>query len=814
MLGKRHPAALGRPARDAWEDIWSVVGPQADAVMSRGEATWNERVKLVMERKGYWEDTYFTWSYSPIRDRAGHVHGLFCAVTEETERVRAEAERDRLAAQRQLALDAAHMGWWHYDPLTKVATYDARYAEIFGVEGNERPNDEILRRLHPDDLPGVWAKVEAALNPSQPQPYSAEYRVVRDDGSVRWVEAHGAAAFAGEGASCRATSFVGTIADITQRKQAEQALLESDERARLLVEAARQLGSSLDPDAIYARLRETIRGAMPLGGLVVSSYDAADGMIRCAYAWLSGNVLDPATLPPLRFKPEAGGGMQSQVIRTGKPLLFNDVVERARDPRGTYVEVNPDGTTRPLGRSAPPANVRSAIMAPVLSEGAVVGVVQVMSNSELAYTNRDLALLEGITFQLGAALENARLYRRAHDEIEERKRVELRLREAVEAAEAASRAKGDFLATLSHELRTPLTPVLLTVSLIESHPALPEEVREDVATIRRNVELESQLISDLLDLTRIERGKLQLDLHDVDLHLILRSAIDICQREASAKLNVELGAARHTVRGDSTRLQQVFWNLINNAIKFTPPHGTITVRTGNNDDARVRVEVIDTGAGIDPSVLPKLFSAFEQGEVRAARQQAGLGLGLAISKKLTEAHGGTIAVASDGRGRGSTFSVELPVIDSPLNAAPVAPQPAVRARGAGAAAAALNVLLVEDHEPTLRVLERLLRQIGHRVTGTTSVASALAAAARDAFDLIISDLGLPDGSGLDVIRRLRDGAAARRAIALTGYGMDADVAASRAAGFAEHLTKPVDLAQLEAAIDRTMRAVKSAGQTT
>ncbi len=583
--------------------------------------------------------------------------------------------------------------------------------------------------------------------------------------------------------------------DLSERQRFEAALRESDERARLLVDAARQLGSSLDPEAIYTRLRETIRSAMPLGGLVVSSYDAAEGMIRCTYAWVSGKALDPASLPPLRFNPDAGG-MQTQVIRTGKPLLFNDVVERVRDPRGKFYEVNPDGSMRDLQKTGP-ANVRSAIMVPVLSEGAVVGVVQVMSNSEHAFTNRDLALLEGITLQLGVALENARLYRRAHEELEERKRVEVRLRDAKEAAEAASRAKGDFLATLSHELRTPLTPVLLTVSLLENHPALADELREDVATIRRNVELESRLISDLLDLTRIERGKLQLDERDVDLHLVVRAAADICQREASAKLSQELTAKRHTVDGDATRLQQVFWNLINNAIKFTPRHGTITVRSANTDDGRVRVEVSDTGAGIDPDVLPRLFNAFEQGEGRAARQQAGLGLGLAISKKLAEAHGGTISVASEGRGRGATFAVELPVVGRFVRAtSPPERPPLVRS-----AAQPLKVLLVEDHEPTLRVLERLLRQIGHRVTGVTSVASATAAARQGEFDLIISDLGLPDGSGLDVMRQNRERFAGR-AIALTGYGMESDIAASAAAGFAEHLTKPVDLTALDVAIRR------------
>ena len=341
--------------------------------------------------------------------------------------------------------------------------------------------------------------------------------------------------------------------------------------------------------------------------------------------------------------------------------------------------------------------------------------------------------------------------------------------------------------------------MLLNVSLMETHPELPKDLRADVEMIRRNVELESRLISDLLDLTRVAKGKLQLDQQDVDLHAIVRSAIDICQREASARLVVDLSATRHTVRGDATRLQQIFWNLINNAEKFTGPNGTITVQSFDASGDRIRVQVIDTGAGIDAAVLPRLFAAFEQGEIRSERKQAGLGLGLAISRKLAEAHGGTITAASKGRGRGATFTVELPLAPHPLaEAAPPQEQPTELP-----AASPLNVLVVEDHEPTLRALERLLRQTGHRVTGAMTVASATAAAARDGFDLIISDLGLPDGSGLDVIRQLRsryDGPA----IALTGYGMDSDIAASRDAGFAEHLTKPVDLATLQAAIHRVI----------
>jgi PAS domain-containing protein len=187
MLGQRHPEALGRPARSSWDDIWGVVGPQADAVMSRGEATWNERVLLVMERNGYAEETWFTWSYSPIPDESGRIGGLYCAVQEDTGRVLAERERDRLAGQRQLALDAARMGWWHYDPATRAVRGDERFAEIFGVPVVQQSNEAVLARIHPDDLPRVWAASEAALNPSDPKPYSAEYRVVRADGGLGWV---------------------------------------------------------------------------------------------------------------------------------------------------------------------------------------------------------------------------------------------------------------------------------------------------------------------------------------------------------------------------------------------------------------------------------------------------------------------------------------------------------------------------------------------------------------------------------------------------------------------------------------------------
>ena len=238
VLGRKHPNALGMSARVVWADIWPVISDEVDSVVRDGEAISHERRRFVMERNGYPEETYFTYSHSPIPDEQGRIAGLFQVCTDETAQVLAEREQERLTAQRQLALDAANMGWWHYDPVTKIATWDDRYKEMFGVTGHQRPNEEILARIHPEDLPGVWAAVEAALDPSDPQPYAVSYRIRLDDGSMRWIEAHGIATFEGEGADRSATSFVGTVADITERKQAEDQLRRNGDTFFRLIEQA------------------------------------------------------------------------------------------------------------------------------------------------------------------------------------------------------------------------------------------------------------------------------------------------------------------------------------------------------------------------------------------------------------------------------------------------------------------------------------------------------------------------------------------------------------------------------------------------
>ncbi len=375
------------------------------------------------------------------------------------------------------------------------------------------------------------------------------------------------------------------------------------------------------------------------------------------------------------------------------------------------------------------------------------------------------------------------------------------LLDAKRAAEAANASKDRFLAVLSHELRTPLTPVLMAVASLERDPQLPPAVREDFAMIRRNIELETKLIDDLLDLNRIASGKLMLEIETVDLNEIVQRVCSICQpelRERGVRLDCECSDAAGFVSADPARLQQLLWNVLRNAIKFTPEGGRIGVSTARLDNARSEVRVRDTGIGIPPEMLPRIFDAFEQGD-GITRQFGGLGLGLAICKAIVDLHRGTIRAESDGPDQGASFIIELPCEAPPSHMVP-SPSPSAE----GATPERPRLLVVEDHADTAQALARLLRRCGYTVTIATDVASALAAAQREPFDILVSDLGLPDGTGNDLIRRLRKTCDVR-GIAMSGFGMDEDLRRSREAGFSEHLVKPIDIPKLEAAIRRVMR---------
>jgi signal transduction histidine kinase/ActR/RegA family two-component response regulator len=524
------------------------------------------------------------------------------------------------------------------------------------------------------------------------------------------------------------------------------------------------------------------------------------------------------------------------------PVAWAAVVKGMNDPvvvidrLGRIVELNP--AARPLaGRPYP--EILGALAVNVFSHWSTLAkrLAQIAEDGEASFElvagdparpcffDAQISGLGESGFPSGwvLVLRNMTEHKRAAEE-----RVRMLGEQAARAeAESANRAKDRFLATLSHELRTPLTPVLATVTAMLADADTPEAMGPVLEMIRRNVALEARLIDDLLDLSRISRGALYLKREIVDAHELVDHVIEICRDDfdrTRLRLVLDLAAGGHHIDVDPARFQQVLWNLIKNAIKFTPAGGQVTVRTRDRDQGSsgrdgggLIIVVSDTGIGIEPAILPRIFDILDQGGRSATRQFGGLGLGLTISRSLVEQHGGRLTAASAGAGTGATFTLEIPTVKAP--AAPPSAGSASDVKiqsnehavsGATRPRRPLKTLLVDDNADTLKYLSKVLTMRGYIVRTADSLATALALASEVEFDFLISDIELPDGSGLELMWRLK---ASRPlpAIALSGFGSPEDIEQSRSAGFALHLTKPVDFGRLDQAI-QDVAASREAGK--
>ena len=650
--------------------------------------------------------------------------------------------------------------------------------------------------------------------------------------------------FAVRGFPIRGGGMSGYFRDVTAEKAAASALRETEERYRTLFESVDQgaciievcdSGTGLLNDYRFVETNAAFQRQTGLAGAVGRTIREMVPEIESAWAETYARVA--ATGEPARFQERSealGRNFDVYACRIGRPeqrqvaILFTDITEREELTR---VVAESEERFRALAENVP----QLAWMA----DGE--GNIYWYNRRWYEYTGTDLtemhgwgwekvhhpehigrvvetwsrSLKDGVgwedTFPLRGAggeyrwfLSRAFPVADAHGKVqrwigtntdvtEQRAAVDA-LAVAKEAAEAGSRAKDEFLAALSHELRTPLTPVLLSAAALQEEERLPADVREQLGMMRRNIELESRLIDDLLDLTRIAHGKLKLREQTCDAHVLLRLALETVRQEAESKnlqVEVTLSATRTRLRCDEARVQQMFWNLLKNAVKFTPYGGRIRVSSREREHSFV-LEVTDTGIGIAPELLEQIFRPFEQAGLANNHQFGGLGLGLSISRSVAEMHGGTLTAESAGKGRGATFRVELPVAETP-NVEPgfgaLAEAPAVPA------GQPLRLLLVEDHEPTLGVLSRLLLRAGHQVFMASTIAGARELAAHHPFDAVVSDIGLPDGTGHELMAGLRE-AYGLSGVALTGYGSEEDHRRSRDAGFVAHLTKPVEFAEL------------------
>jgi PAS domain S-box-containing protein len=749
ILGKRHPDALGRKAPDIWGEIWDVVGPQARLVMERGEATWNDRVLLVMERHGYTEDTWFTWSYSPIPDGAGGIGGVFCACTEETGRVIAERERDHLlervenerarlaeAFERAPSFLAVLKGPQHvfefanarYNELIAGRPLIGRSVRAALPEIGQQGFFEILDRVYATGVPFVGTGVRIMLQ-LQPDGPLAErfldfvYQPMRDSsGAIEGILAHGV--------------------DVTEREIAASKFRQLADAMPQIVFAARA-----DGHVDYFNRQWYEYTGLPEGEVGQDSWKQAhtpDGLRRVGEAW-----------------PKA--------LQSGEPYEIEYQLRRH------------DGVYRwHLGRALP---IRD-------STGRI---------ARWFGTNTDIDDRKRIEDALAKALASEQ--------------------EARGEAELASRMKDEFLATLSHELRTPLNAILGWAHILRRPAATAKEIERGADVIERNARVQATIIEDLLDMSAIISGKARIELHDVDLPALVRSAVETARPSAEAKqvrIQVEVDSMRGAVvRGDPNRLQQVLWNLLSNAIKFTPANGRIQVALQRTDATHAEICVADSGKGIAPDFLPFVFDRFRQADASTTRSHGGLGLGLAIVKQLVELHGGTVHAQSLGEGKGATFIVRLPVGARPAPATsdvafgPHA-SPAIALRPEDCAAVAgHNILVVDDEADARDLVRQLLQNCGASVTTAASGAEALAIALEQRFDVLVSDIGMPGQDGYSLIQALRargaDDNGAIPAIALTAYARSEDRVRAIQAGFQQHAAKPIEPGELLAMVASLVR---------
>jgi PAS domain S-box-containing protein len=545
-----------------------------------------------------------------------------------------------------------------------------------------------------------------------------------------------------------------------------------DSMMRVLDQIGLQMAPMTAPSALANQL---VTLAVPvLGDLCVVTLDGREGSPEYT-ATAHVEPGNQALLETLGARFWALPGVRSAAQRArAKRTPVLETQFRATDPRMLAFEFQDLLDVRQIG-------IRSLLLVPLVGRGDVLGMIALGATAERApYREEDLPVVADIGRRAALAIDNGLLFRELYE---------------------MNLTKDRFIAMLSHELRTPLTPVLAAVSaLLGNGDRSVRNVRSTLEMIQRNVELEARIIDDLLDLSRVEHGQFHLNLESVDAHATIGLAVEICRREATEKgiaLTFHLAAQEHHVRADPARLQQIIWNLVKNAVKFTPSDGSIEVRTGTEDGV-LWVEVADTGAGIDGSDISRIFEAFTRASGPAIRQGGGLGLGLTISRTLAQAHGGKLEAISEGLGRGATFRLELPLTPPPVAAS--SPPQRAETTDASSAERVKTILLVEDDPDTLEVLSQLLEDTGYRVEKADSVARALDRASDRSFDLLISDIGLPDGSGLDLMRELRGRVGDLKAIALSGYGTDNDVARAHHVGFAAHLTKPVSVTKLVAMV--------------
>jgi len=774
-VGRPHLELYGAHLREVLgEKAYADVRPYAERALGGEPVSFEKELEYADGTR-----RFVSVSYIPDADESGRVRGFVALVGDLSERKRAE---DSMRFQAHL-LDTVDQAVIATDTEGKI-TYWNRHAEkLYGWSAAEAVGRNIL-----EVTPAATSSAQAADIMSRltsGETWTGEFDVRRRDGSVFPAQVSDTP-IQDEGGNL--VGVVGVSADISERRRAEAAVREAERRAlreyetllMRLSHLAESLGTARDHLTVFRDLRDFAVVSVPCIGIFISLYDEAREVRLAKYAWGDGQEVDVSTLPPM---PVSAEGPNSRAVRTGKVVITDDYWAMKQKGRGQVgILVGEDNGLRP----------QSSLVVPMATMGRIVGTVEVQSYENRAYREEHITAMRMAANLAAVAIENMRLLQ-----------FEVKARTA---AEESNKLKDEFLATLSHELRTPLTAILGWASMLRDGRLDRKTFSAAVEIIERNARTQQQIIDDILDVSRIITGQLRFDAEPTDLRRVVGAAVDTVRPAATAKsitLRTTYEPGVGPVMGEPRRLQQVVWNLLLNAVKFTPIGGEVRAHL-DCDGTHARVLVTDTGAGIRADFLPFVFDRFRQGDQSTTRTHGGLGLGLSIVRHLVELHGGTVRAESEGEGRGSTFTVEFPLLrdadfgmrseDRPAEESATGDPQYEILQG-------LRVLVVDDEQDALDLLRTVLEKKGARVTAVASAEAAHAALEKSWPDLLLCDIGMPLEDGYQLMRRVRELESSRSAnstpaVALTAYAGEADRALALDAGYQLHVPKPVDPASL------------------
>ncbi|MFH7026693.1 MAG: PAS domain S-box protein [Heteroscytonema crispum UTEX LB 1556] len=749
----------------------------------------------------------------PLFDAAGQVEYLIPSGIDISDRKQTEASLRESEQRTTLATNAASLGMWSWNPITDETIWTEKCKALFGLAADTEINYEVfLNTIHPQDRQWLQAAITRVIEGQED--YDLEYRVVWQDGSVHWIATKGKAFYNVSGQAIR---LMGTSQDISDRKIAEAEreimLLRSQEythRLQGLTTAALAINSANSIEEVLQVITQQARTIIGAHQSVTSTTIDENWAQAISAFSLSDKY---AAWRDYKEKAD-GSGIYAYVCQTNRPV------------RMTQAELEAHPRWRGFGKEAskhPP--MRGWLAAPLLGRnGRNIGLIQLSDKYEGEFTEEDSNILVQLAQMASIAIENTSLYEASV--------------QARNQAEIANRVKDEFLAVLSHELRTPLNPILGWLKLLQNHKLDEAKKAQALTIIERNAKLQAELIEDLLDVSRILRGKITLNVCPVNLETVIKAALDTVNLSAEAKainlrfsvLDFELGSTpevkqiknfqqnlwnsksqisnpKFLVTGDASRLQQIIWNLLSNAIKFTPQGGHVEICL-ERIDSTAQITISDTGKGINPDFLPYIFDYFRQEDSTTTRKFGGLGLGLAIVRHLIELHGGTIQAESPGEGQGATFTVKLPLLETKRETTELLNNSPREIETNSINLAGLRVLVVDDETDSLDFVTFVLQQYHATVTAVSSAAQALGIIAHskpdNIPDILVSDIGMPGMDGYTLVRIIRNWSPEQGgqipAIALTAYAGDFDQQQALAAGFQMHISKPVEPDSLAAAI--------------